>query len=597
MTVPSSGEYGGGPTPPPPPPPICSTTLSTPSSLHHVKEGTADPSLLLADIRNGVSLKPTKTKDKSTPAFIKKSGGARKSPSPTPSQSSGDNGDVSFVEIKDALQQELRNTLKRKVKAQDVEKGDCSKKEEIEKAMEINRTEVQLKINTNTHVSPTLMKKDDGNTHHPIPDKTERIPHESKGMNGNSASMKLVTEGLKSPILQNSPAKPQKDIQNHVIDYSKQISPITVKQTTSVNPESQPNVPVKTESEAVSNGNTPNVKKITEVFQSPVLQKPPAKPERTMQSNHVENSKPALKHTVSNVKESTKSHNPVKVEIKPFESSRTPLNGTLRKVSLQKALTIDVDVSQDDRLKNTILSPDVKSGNAAIRPSQIKSLTQQGSHVSHTDILENPKPFSKSLIAMGESPTYVYSPPTPKTISPASSGLSSPRTPTRTTILDTKFSNGVSKTPPTSPKLDPNASQKKLMMTHPKASFTLKRNVFCNGPKDNGQKEPKPVFRILTSLEQAERMETGQERKVGLNQKATSPQPPRADEPGEEPVLTSYLSFSKELSNAPNNYPDVVTKHKAVGVVKQDLFFDNTNLRNIKIDIIEGGGEFKVVNK
>lgn len=533
--------------------------------------GTPDPNLLMADIRNGVTLKPTKTKDKSTPAFIKKSGGANTGPSsPPPAHLNGNDEDPSMAGVKDALQEELRNTLKRKVKKQDVERGDCTKKDEIEKSMEINRTEVQLKVNTSVKSSPIVANKDTldaaivkSNGVNSVPGKVAQISSASNG----------VSVATKDQI-RASPALAKKVVP--IVSPSKLngVEPTFVK--------TQLNGDVGKPPVVVNGNNKSTIKQITS--QNSVSNAAPPKPARLMQSNLVDNSKP-----VSSTNVSVKQHNPVKVEIKPFEGSRVPLNGTLRKVSPQKVLTIDINVSQDDRLKNTILSPDVVSGNAAIRPSQIKSLTQKGGHVSHTDIVENPKPIGKSPISLVESPPYTYTPPTPRSISPASSGQASPRISTRTTILDTKISKTL-----LSPKADPNAPQKKLMISHPKASFTLKRNSQHKVDSVHPT-EPKPVFRILSNLEQSERVEA--ERKYStLPRQHTKRDPPKPDDPGMEPVLISHVSFAKELSNAPNNYPDVVTKTTTVGIVKQDLFLDNTNLRDIKIDIV-GGGQLKVVKK
>lgn len=579
MTVLSSGECGGAPAaPPPPPPPISPATppavTMSPRLNNSPKAAASDPNLLMADIRNGVTLKPTKTKDKSTPAFIKKSGGANAGPSSPPAQLNGNDEDPSMTGMKDALQEELRNTLKRKVKKQDVERGDCTKKEEIEKAMENSRTEVQLKVNTSARRPPIVVNKDTldaaivrSNGVQAVPSKADKV---SNGSNGVSA---VTKDHIKtSPFLKKK--------------VGPNVSPIKINGVQST--------PVKAQQlngdigkpPTIVNGNKTTIKQTT--IQNSVQNAAPPKPARAMQSNGID-SKSVGVTNISSSKETPKQHNPVKVDIRPFESSRVPLNGTLRKVSPQKALTIDVNVSQDDRLKNTILSPEVVSGNAAIRPSQIKSLTQQGSHVSHTDIRENPKPIGKSPISLVESPQYSYTPPTPKSISPASSGQSSPRIPTRTTILDTRISSSL-----LTPKPDPNAPPKKLMISHPKARFTLKRNS-QNKIENVHSTESKPVFRILSNLEQSERVEAEREYNT-LPRMHTKTAPRKPDEPGVEPVLISHVSFAKELSNSPNNYPDVVTKHTTVGVVKQDLFLDSTNLRDIKIDIVEGG-QLKVVKK
>ncbi|KXJ80218.1 hypothetical protein RP20_CCG026169 [Aedes albopictus] len=579
MTVLSSGECDGAPAaaPPPPPPPIMSSAASPKgATLPRVNNGAkagapADPNLLMADIRNGVTLKPTKTKDKSTPAFIKKSGGANSGPSsPPPAQLNGNDDDSSMAGVKDALQEELRNTLKRKVKKQDVERGDCTKKDEIEKSMEINRTEVQLKVNTSGKSSPPIVANKDtpdavivkSNGVQRVPSKVVKVSSASNGV-----SVAATTQIKTSPVVV------KKVVPTVSPSKLNGVPPTFVKTQLNGNAGKPP---------VVVNGDKSAIKPTTS--QTTVTNPAPPKPARLQQSNVVDNSKP-----VSSSNESLKQHNPVKVDIKPFEgSTRVPLNGTLRKVSPQKALTIDINVSQDDRLKNTILSPDVVSGNAAIRPSQIKSLTQKGGHVSHTDIVENPKPVGKSPISLVESPPYSYTPPTPKSVSPASSGQASPRIFTRTTILDTKISKTL-----LSP--DPNAPQKKLMISHPKASFTLKRNS-QHKAENVHPTEPKPVFRILSNLEQSERAETEQKYNT-LPRQHTKRDPPVPDTPGVEPVLISHVSFAKELSNAPNNYPDVVMKTTTVGVVKQDLFLDSTNLRDIKIDIVGGGGQLKVVKK
>lgn len=464
-------------TAPPPPPPM--QTKAKKEFTPPV--GTPDTGLLMADIRNGVNLKPTKTRDKSSAMYIKKSNTSLNNDVP---EANGCKEEmVSIDGMKDALQEELRNTLRRKVKKQDVERGDPTKNHEIEKKMEVKRADVELKIN-------------------------------------NDAA------GKSSSLL--PPPKPARTF------YGK--------------------------------GET------VEIVKSPVLNK---------KSTNVEASTIANNNTLIKTE-------PV-VTIEPFQNSSSALKGTLKKVTPQKELKIDVSVTQGDSLKNSILSPEVKSGNAAIRPSQIKTLTKQGSHVSHTDIVDDVKAVKKSPISLVEPPpSTIYSPPpTPSKSEPIRSSPSPVQSPSRTTILDTKVSNTLRK-PVSSPKATPNDPSKKLLISHPKASFTLPRS---NSRHANKQTEPtasKPVFRILTELEQAE------QRQQQVQQK-TSPRP-KADSPGAEPVLNSYVSFAKELANAPNNYPDTVTKTTTVGTVQEDLFFGSTNLRDIKIDIVENG-QLKVVSK
>ncbi|XP_055533882.1 mucin-2-like [Wyeomyia smithii] len=528
MTVLSSGEGG---VPPPPPPPIS----ISPSPITGTNGTGPDQNLLLLDIRNGITLKPTKTRDKSTPAFIKKSNGVHKPPSPPPTQAENETASPQ-EDMKDALQEELRSTLRRKIKKQDVEMGNCAKNDEIEKAMTINRTEIQLKVNTSASSSPSMLRRD-------------------------------ASPVVKSPLL--------------------------------------PRAALNTDN--ATNGNSESLPKPLEIVKSPVLQRPPAKPERTFTTQVANNAQ--INNTIATnngltQKEVPRAMSPVKSSIvKPATNSKLVEPGTLKKVPQHRELKIDVNsTGTSDGLKNAILSPEVKSGYASIRPSQIKTLTKQGSLVSHTDIVEQPKPVIKSPIALVESPKpYHYSPPTPKASSSPSSGQSSPRTPTRTTILDTKFSRSL-KSPLLPTAMDPNAPMKKLLISHPKASFTLPRTNKHSTrqtilPSERGHStDQKPVFRILTALEQAERSDAVV--KSDGNQQPTQQQPSttvKADVPGTEPVLTSYVSFAKDLANAPNNYPDKVTT-KSTTTVKQDLFFDNMNLRDIKIDIVENG-QLRVTNK
>lgn len=458
--------------PPPPPPP----------GLNQCKEfspkaGTPDTGLLLADIRNGVNLKPTKTKDKSTATFIKKSSTSLNNVDPP--HTNGCKDEVAIDDMKDALQQELRNTLKRKVKKQDVERGDPSKNQEIEKKIEVRRTDVELKVNSTCN-------KDTGNSSLLPP------PKPARAINGKAETAQLVK------------------------------GPVVVKLPTNVE-----------------------------------------------------------KQTIANNEALIKA-DPI-VTVQPFEKSAMALKGTLKKVTPQKELKIDVTVANAECLKNSILSPEVKSGSAAIRPSQIRTLTKQGSHVSHTDIVDDVKSVRKSPVSLVETPpvSAVSTPSIPNKPKSPYSGQNVTQSSSRTTILDTKTTNSVRKLV-TSPKATPNDQSKKLLISHPKANFTLPRSNSRQG-KQTEPTSSKPVFRILTELEQSEQ----QQDKKAL---------PRADSPGAEPILNSYVSFAKELANAPNNYPDTVMKTTTVGTVREDLFYENTNLRNIKIDIVENG-QCKVVSK
>ncbi|XP_058459665.1 mucin-2-like isoform X2 [Malaya genurostris] len=442
----------------------------------------------------------------------------------------GINGPNTIVldEMKDALQEELRNTLKRKVKKHDVEQGNGEKNNQIEKSMTINRTEVQLKVNTSVDSMPVL-------TEHNVIDNV----------------------AMKSLLSKRAPVR----------------------------------------NDTTGNDKVEKPTKSLEYTANPVLEKPPTKPETAIITNNAQISQATFK--VSNCpawRETPKQLPPTKITTKPKDNFDMIKHESWKKTDTHQQLQIEINpILPDDCLKNSILSSEVKSGNASIKPSQIRTLTKQGSHVSHTDIVESPKQLAKCPISLLESPTPFYSPPTSQYSSPSSSGPSSPRTPTRTTILDTKISYS-QKTSSIPSRRDPNVPMKKLMISHPKASFTLprtyKRQTRPSIASPNEHQESKPVFKILTNLEQTERREETAAKSVAGKQQ----NPINGDSAGAEPVLTSYVSFAKDLGNAANNFPDTAKKTTTVGVVKQDLFYENRNLRNVKFDIVENG-QLRVVDK
>lgn len=91
----------------------------------------------------------------------------------------------------------------------------------------------------------------------------------------------------------------------------------------------------------------------------------------------------------------------------------------------------------------------------------------------------------------------------------------------------------------------------------------------------------KPVFRILTDLEKMEQQDDSNHQRTGQAGQVVTSAPQQ-----------SYVSFARDLSNAPNNHPDVivVTKPSTSTSAPTDPFLEN--LKDIKIDI----GEMKIVN-
>uniref|UniRef100_A0A182TTN1 WH2 domain-containing protein n=1 Tax=Anopheles melas TaxID=34690 RepID=A0A182TTN1_9DIPT len=423
--------------PPPPPPPTPGATVPiappvTPNLTASVPgppkgtpfgKGGDHTDQLMAAIRNGINLKPAKTNDRSTAAFIKQANGVLDD-NDEPAPSVPYDKSTSIDEMKDALQAELRNTLKRKIKKQDLEEGDCRKNEEIERSIELTRNEVQLKLN-----GPS-----------PTPD-TPKVDN----------PLKTIVD---------------------LVDKERGIAPVK-----------QP---------------------------SPEL-----------------------------------------------------------------------------------LSPQVRSGAASIRPSQIRTLTKAGSVVSHTDILETAKPVNKLPVTLVEpapvlTAAAAVSPP-PKV--PSANNTAPLPSPSPAKVERTPLFEKANKEPPKSPLnrwADSSSSSgnssvsggtaRKLLLTHGRPNFTIKRSNSRQGfdvdVADSKTDSAKPVFRILTDLEKMEQ---------------------QADE-GNQTVVTgpsqqAYVSFAKDLANAPNNHPDVVVVTKTSSSTAPTNPF-LANLKDIKIDI----SEMKIVN-
>ncbi|XP_050067064.1 probable serine/threonine-protein kinase nek3 [Anopheles maculipalpis] len=705
-------------TPPPPPPPPAPGVLPpiAPTSPNSSTPGAAiaPPSKvisnggggspiadhndqLMAAIRNGINLKPAKTNDRSTPAFIKQSNGVLDDNEETAS-SAGYDKSTSIDEMKDALQAELRNTLKRKIKKQELEEGDCQKNDEIERSIEHTRNEVQLKLNGPSLPPDTpkvnnplktivdMVDKERGvvaaPTKQPSPLMAQKksvsvpsTPTVLSVVNGGSSTLRKVSAGQyptqngtttvvqknstpvvasapitkatiapvkASPVLGTNPAKGNngavgmksptpstapagKLISNgsSTTDSPKGPSPVSSSVPSFVNASQTavPSVKLTPSPVKVANGSLPSGNVAPKAngtafkinsFQSKL---PPTSPtinaNKTAVGNSYSNTLPRA-NPVSGSKALPKTStgaippsytSSVKVSIGSFGDSlrsNATTSPSLRNGNHAKfePLTIDTTTSNGGSTNGTsspttpkeLLSPQVRSGAASIRPSQIRTLTKAGSVVSHTDILETSKPVAKLPVTLVEpvpvlTAAAAVSPP-PKVSTSNVSPLPTPPAKERTPLFEK-----ATKDAPKSPLNRWNDSgsvsggtARKLLLTHGRPNFTIKRSNSRQGfdvdvPDAKGE-SVKPVFRILTDLEKMEQQDDSSYRTGQAGQVVTNAPP------------QSYVSFARDLSNAPNNHPDVivVTKPGASTNAPADPFL--SNLKDIKIDI----GEMKIVN-
>uniref|UniRef100_A0A182I653 Uncharacterized protein n=1 Tax=Anopheles arabiensis TaxID=7173 RepID=A0A182I653_ANOAR len=545
-------------TPPPPPPPPTpgatvpiappvapNLTASVPGPPRGtpVGNGGDHTDQLMAAIRNGINLKPAKTNDRSTAAFIKQANGVLDD-NDEPAPSVPYDKSTSIDEMKDALQAELRNTLKRKIKKQDLEEGDCRKNEEIERSIELTRNEVQLKLN-GPSPTPDMPKVDN-----PLKTIVDLVDKE---------------RGI-APVKQPSP----------VLGVQKKA--VSVPSTPTV----QPVVNGTSTLRKVSATQLPNHNGTTTVIQ---IQNAPS---RNVATAAV--STPVTKPAITSMNDSLRG------------ASGNP-NAGLRYGNPTKSyepLTIDTTSNGGASTANSspttpkeLLSPQVRSGAASIRPSQIRTLTKAGSVVSHTDILETAKPVNKLPVTLVEpapvlTAAAAVSPP-PKV--PSANNTAPLPSPSPAKVERTPLFEKANKEPPKSSLnrwADSSSSSgnssvsggtaRKLLLTHGRPNFTIKRSNSRQGfdvdVADSKTDSAKPVFRILTDLEKMEQ---------------------QADE-GNQTVVTgpsqqAYVSFAKDLANAPNNHPDVVVVTKtSSSTAPTDPFL--ANLKDIKIDI----SEMKIVN-
>ncbi|XP_058066572.1 proteoglycan 4-like [Anopheles bellator] len=660
--------------PPPPPPPTPGHTTSvgpssgaaSPSPTRH-QNGTppvaGDQSdfndQLMAAIRSGINLKPTKTNDRSTPGFIQRSNGVLDENGKGSCDSPVTPGDDKAIDVmKDALQAELRSTLKRKIKLQDMEAGDGTKNEEIERAIEATRSEVQLKVNCGPSVSPVNGTPRVENPLKSIVDvidrergvvlaNTQPSPVAVKKVNGPAtppaAANGAVAEPTKAPLSNGKPTaitfSPTPWKKSVPVPAPAPVAPSAIKTVPTVYPSrleithgtDKSNGPaVKTQT--VQSMNTPprspravatqtipaTVTSSTVKFTNGVAaasstlpkangaasQKVTLSPRTTPDVSPVPFSKPANGHAYSNTLPRVKDtrtqariggpyaktvsppSNPapsrtVVVSIGSFtDSPRTSTNLAKQ----MEPLTIDTTSNgagsstggtSSPATPKELLSPQVRSGTASIRPSQIRTLTKAGSSVSHTDILETAKPIAKLPVSLLEpvpvlTAAAAASPPPPASPRGPKPG-SPPAKEQRTNVFEKATKETKS---PLNRWNDGSASSgtaRKLLISHGRPNFTVKRTNSRQGfdadvPDSKTDGASKPVFRILTDLEK-------------LEQEAD---PPRQQQ---------YVSFAKDLSKAPNNYPDVVVVTKTVtSPAPADPFL--ATLKDIKIDI----GEMKVVN-
>uniref|UniRef100_A0A2M4BF76 Putative mucin-5ac n=1 Tax=Anopheles marajoara TaxID=58244 RepID=A0A2M4BF76_9DIPT len=690
--------------PPPPPPsvPVPASPLKGPANDHNDQ--------LMAAIRAGITLNPTKTNDRSTPGFIQRSNGVVDANGKC-DQHTGSTGDDQGIEvIKDALQAELRNTLKRKIKKQEIDDGDCTKNEEIERSIEASRSEIQLKVNgtaaepASRHVADTPKVENPLKTLVDVIDKergvavaaaavtTAKAPHPKqsspvlgqKPPSGNTSSNKSVDTpktGTKAvtvvtpPVVNGNtvvvnvsptpwkktvpatasptvPTAPKSTESNEAIvsptPWKKTVSPTTVttlpkapsspKSVANGSPKSTTvTSPQTTRPEQVTSpGVAPAVANLSAIFNggsatntlpktNGTLQKAPSRlnsspaPATAVVASSGNTKQPttnSFSNTLPRVKAqpTAKSSTPpspmytatVKVPISSFTDSPR----SVTRVAAMEPLTIDTTSNSNNAngtgsLPTTpkeLLSPQVRSGTASIRPSQIRTLTKAGSPVSHTDILETPKTITKLPVTLIEpapvltaaaatSPSPATPPASPRNgdagskPSPGSNQVQSPkertfeRAPKENKSPLNRWNDGGS-----------GGTVRKLLISHGRPNFTIKRSNSRQGfdvdvADSKDADAPKPVFRILTDLENSERAQDEQQQQQ--QEKQQQQQQQKQQQP--TPVVQYYVSFAKDLSNAPNNHPDVavVTKTVApkVSSTETDPFL--ATLKDIKIDIDE----------
>ncbi|XP_053679199.1 mucin-12-like [Anopheles nili] len=691
--------------PPPPPPPVSETQvvpteplIGTAASPMGSPKATASNGgtssvgdhndQLMAAIRNGVSLKPAKTNDRSTPGFIKQANGVLHNNGDPVSPGACDKS-ASMDEMKDALQAELRNTLKRKIKMQDLEQGDCRKNDEIERSIESSRSEVQLKVNdqsvasnkdvsqvenplktivdivdkersvivaptkppsqspSHSVVSPspsftvnqplangvsTLRKV--STSQNPIENGNTIVINFNNTAGNNPSPVTVSPKGLavangvdKRPPVSSghaTPASTGKSISSGSNGSSATggvpsfISKVKASQNASSVKEATTTIGVGvsnstkmsngnsvTSTVPIANGTSNNFPKLSTASRS--VHEPGKLSNGMYYSNTLPRAKPTtyLPTTVvpaaytSTVKVSIGSYGAA-VKTAADTSGSVVRNG---KPSSFEPLTIDTSPNGAGSSTNStaspttpkeLLSPQVRNGAASIRPSQIRTLTKAGSVVSHTDILETSKPTPKLPVTLVEpapvlTAAAAVSPPpkTPANVAPLSSTNTSPKE--RTGLFEK-----VNKEPPKSPlnrwadsSSISGGTARKLLLTHGRPNFTIKRSVSRQGfdvdVSDSKSDTIKPVFRILTDLE---RMEQEQEQQQQGNRR------PSQVAVSDNQQQQQYVSFAKDLANAPNNHPDMVVVTKTIPNSETSLDPFLTNLKDIKIDI----DEMKVVN-